>query len=138
MRGKSNFKISRNWALETQSIVARKASERHERDECFQESDETLSDYELDSPQETNVDLNKEEMGFSPDNDTPESLEQENSTNMDSLERNNLDEHDEIPSNFLEKTIVKAVVKAMQINLLLKRRMKQKMDPLTILSFDSK
>lgn len=109
-----------------------------ERDECFQESDETLSDYELDSPQETNVDLNKEEMGYSLDNDTPESLEQENSTNMDSLERNNLDEHDEIPSNFLEKTIVKAVVKAMQINLLLKRRMKQKMDPLTILSFDSK
>lgn len=98
----------------------------------------TRRDYELDSPQETNVDLNKEEMGFSPDNDTPESLEQENSTNMDSLERNNLDEHDEIPSNFLEKTIVKAVVKAMQINLLLKRRMKQKMDPLTILSFDSK
>ena len=51
---------------------------------------------------------------FSVDNDTAESLE-EISDSIDSSNKNNLDEHDDIPTNCLDKTIVKAVVKAMQI-----------------------
>ena len=51
---------------------------------------------------------------FSVDNDTAESLE-EISDSIDSSNKNNLEEHDDILTNCLDKTIVKAVVKAMQI-----------------------
>ena len=87
---------------------------RVKQDENLHESDTTFSNQEQETPQESNLDVSEEERYFSVDNDTPESLE-EISERIDSSNKNNLDEHDDIPTNCLDKTIVKAVVKAMQI-----------------------
>ena len=89
-------------------------AKRVKQDENLHESDTTFGNQEQETPQESNLDLSEEERYFSVDNDTAESLE-EISDSINSSNKNDLDEHDDIPTNCLDKTIVKAVVKAMQI-----------------------
>lgn len=70
---------------------------RVKQDERLHESDTTFSNQEQETPQESNLDLSEEERYFSVD-DTPETRE-EIRDSIDSSNKNNLKEHDDIPTN---------------------------------------